>query len=266
MWTTYFEALAVIISMGLITWLYSLYQRDVSIVDSLWSLMFLAASIVYVWQAPQTGLYTIVVFAMVAIWALRLSIHLTVRNWDEQEDRRYQEIRRNNEPHFGLKSLYIIFGLQGLLAWIISIPLLFALFARSGFHWLDGIALGLWLIGFAFEAIADYQLLTFKKNPDNKGRVLDAGLWRYTRHPNYFGEFCIWWGFFLLAIPAGGWWTVYAPVLMSFLLLKVSGVVLMEKDISTRRPEYQSYIDRTNAFFPGLPRSETSEIVKEQQS
>ncbi|MDX1335816.1 MAG: DUF1295 domain-containing protein, partial [Gammaproteobacteria bacterium] len=197
---------------------------------------------------------------------LRLSIHLTVRNWDEQEDRRYQEIRRNNEPNFGLKSLYIIFGLQGLLAWIISIPLLFALFSRSGFHWLDGIAISLWLVGFAFEAIADYQLLSFKNNPDNKGRVLDAGLWRYTRHPNYFGEFCIWWGFFLLAIPAGGWWTVYAPVLMSFLLLRVSGVVLMEKDISTRRPEYQSYIDRTNAFFPGLPRNESSEMVKEQQS
>lgn len=265
MWTTYLIALAVIFGMGVATWLYSLYARDVSIVDSLWSLMFLAAAILYAWQAPEQGWHTVFILALVAVWSLRLSIHLTVRNWGEEEDRRYQEIRRNNEPHFGLKSLYIIFGLQGTLAWIISIPLLFALFARTGFHWIDIFAVALWLAGFIFEAVGDYQLMKFKQDASNKGKVLDTGLWRYTRHPNYFGEACIWWAYFLFAIPAGGWWTVYASVLMTFLLLKVSGVVLMEKDISQRRPAYQAYIDRTSSFFPWRPR-EAGRVVMEEQS
>lgn len=266
MWTAYFEALILILCMGIITWLYSLYRRDVSIVDSLWSLMFLAAALLYAGQAPEIALYTILVLSLIAVWALRLSIHLAVRNWGELEDRRYQEIRRNNEPLFGVKSLYIIFGLQGLLAWMISIPLLYALYARTGFHWLDGIAMALWLVGFIFEAFADYQLLMFRRDAANRGRVLDSGLWRFTRHPNYFGEFCIWWGYFLLAIPAGGWWTIYAPVLMSILLLRVSGVVLMEKDISGRRPDYQAYIERTHAFFPGRPKDMTHVVIKEQRS
>ena len=266
MWTAYFEALMLILGMSIITWFYSLYRHDVSIVDSLWSLMFLAAALVYAWQAPARGMHTVFIFMLVAVWALRLSIHLTARNWGEPEDRRYREIRRNNEPHFGVKSLYIIFGLQGMLAWIISIPLLFALFARSGFHWLDIFATALWLFGFFFEAVGDYQLMKFKEVKSNQGKVLDTGLWRFTRHPNYFGEACIWWAYCLFAIPAGGWWTIYAPVLMTFLLLKVSGVVLLEKDITQRRPEYQSYIERTSAFFPWLPRTTGQVAIKEQQS
>lgn len=266
MWMTYFEALSLILIMGIVTWVYSLVRRDVSIVDSLWSLMFLAAAMYFVWKNPEMNLRSWLVFVLVAVWALRLSIHLTVRNWGEPEDRRYQEIRRNNEPYFGVKSLSIIFGLQGLLAWIISIPLLFALTVKTSFHWLDWFAVTLWLVGFTFEAVSDFQLLRFKRNQGGNGGVLDSGLWRYTRHPNYFGEFCIWWSFFLLAMPAGGWWTVYAPLLMSFLLLKVSGVVLMEKGISTRRPEYQAYIDRTNAFFPGRQKQDVNLVMEEQQS
>jgi steroid 5-alpha reductase family enzyme len=107
----------------------------------------------------------------------------------------------------------------------------------------------------AFEAGGDWQLARFKADPAHRGKVLDSGLWRYTRHPNYFGNALIWWGFFLLALSAGGWWTVVSPALMTFLLLKVSGVVLLEKDISDRRPEYRAYIQRTNAFFPGPPRA-----------
>lgn len=265
MWMTYLEALSVILLMGFATWIYSYFRRDVSIVDSLWSLMFLAAAILYAWQSPDMGLRAIIILALVAVWALRLSIYLTVRNWDEPEDRRYQEIRRNNEPHFRFKSLYIIFGLQGLLAWIISIPLFFSLNIKTGYHWLDVIAVTLWVVGIIFESLADDQLLRFRKNKANRGKVLDTGLWRYTRHPNYFGEFCIWWAFYLLAIPAGGWWTVYAPVLMSILLLKVSGVGLMERDIGNRRPEYQAYVERTNAFFPGRPRADVPMMMKEQR-
>lgn len=238
--------------VALMPWIYSLFRRDVSIVDSLWSLMFLAAAILYLSRSPTVNLRSVLVLSLIAIWALRLSIHLTLRNWGQPEDRRYREIRRNNEPHFAFKSLYIVFGLQGVLAWIISIPLLFALYPVTHFHWLDVIAVILWLVGFVFESVADWQLFRFQKNEANKGKVLDTGLWRYTRHPNYFGEFCIWWGYYLLAVPGDGWWTIYAPALMTLLLLKVSGVGLMETEITRRRPAYQAYRETTSAFFPSL--------------
>jgi len=264
MFSVYLQALALILSMGLVTWFYSVKKHNVNSVDSLWSLMFLAAAVVYLVTTNDITTRNLLIISLVILWSLRLSIHLMVRNWNHQEDHRYQTIRANNEPNFAFKSLYIVFGLQGLLAWIISIPLLFSLHTSIGFYWIDGFALGLWTLGFLFEAIADYQLYQFKKNPQNKGHVLDSGLWRYTRHPNYFGEFCIWWAFYLFAIPAGGWWTIYAPLLISFLLLKVSGVVMMEKDITKRRPEYQRYIDSTNAFFPGVSHAQTPLTLKEE--
>ena len=114
------------------------------------------------------------------------------------------------------------------------------------------------MVGFLFETVGDWQLTRFKANPDNQGKVMDRGLWRSTRHPNYFGEACLWWGTWLIAASAGGWWTIFSPLLMSVLLLKVSGVALLEKDISNRRPAYRDYIARTNAFFPGPHRSRLS--------
>jgi len=251
--TAYINALVLILGLAFATWVYSLRRHDVSVVDSLWSLLFLGSALVYAMPFADMSARQWLVLTLVTVWALRLSLHLTVRNHGQPEDRRYRAIRRNNEPHFALKSLYLVFGLQGGLAWIISIPLLFALAAGAPFGWLDGAAVILWLVGFTFEAVADHQLLRFRADPDNRGRVLSRGLWRYSRHPNYFGEFCIWWAFYLLAVPAGGWWTFYAPLLMSFLLLKVSGVVMMEKDIARHRPEYGDYMGRTNAFFPGRP-------------
>lgn len=257
MMTVYFQTLAVILGMGIITWTYSLYRSNVNIVDSLWSLMFLVAAVIYFLSSADSETRSLLILGFVTIWALRLSLHLAVRNWNQPEDRRYQEIRANNQPGFGYKSLYIIFGLQGVLAWIISIPLLFAFSQAAYFHWIDYLAMALWLFGFYFEAVSDYQLYRFKKDPANESKVLNSGLWRYSRHPNYFGEFCIWWSYFLFALPAGGWWTVYAPLLMTFLLLKVSGVVLMEKDISNRKPRYREYIERTSTFIPMPPKKDS---------
>lgn len=250
MFTLYLEALRWIILLGLATWIYSVYRKDVSMVDSLWSLMFLVAAYVYLGSPLEATARALLIFSLVSLWALRLSIFLTMRNYGQPEDRRYREIRRNNQPNFACKSLYIVFGLQGLLAWIISIPLLFALASDRGFHWIDIPALLLWLTGFLFETTADWQLYRFKKQRNADDGVLSSGLWAYSRHPNYFGEFCIWWSFYLFALPAGGAFTVYAPLLMTLLLLRVSGVVLMEKEIRKRRPAYQQYIDNTNAFFP----------------
>ncbi|OOO01771.1 MAG: hypothetical protein USCGTAYLOR_02004 [Chromatiales bacterium USCg_Taylor] len=141
-----------------------------------------------------------------------------------------------------------------MLAWIISLPLLAAVAGNAPLNLLDIVGVPIAIFGVTFESLADWQLARFKADPTHRGRVLDTGLWRYTRHPNYFGEFCVWWGFYLIALAAGGWWSIVSPLLMSFLLLNVSGVVLLEKDISQRRPGYRDYITRTNAFFPGPPK------------
>jgi len=254
LWFSAIYGLIVMLVMGFLTWLYSLSRKNVNIVDSLWSLMFLAGACTYALVAENFTERNLLLLGLVSVWALRLSVFLAVRNWGEGEDRRYQEIRANNEPHFNVKSLYIIFGLQAVLAWIISAPLLYALSAESSIGVIEKFAAGLWLTGFIFESVADQQLYRFKSDPENTGKVLDTGLWAYSRHPNYFGEFLIWWSYFLFALSAGGWWTVFSPLLMTVLLLKVSGVSLMEKGITERRENYREYIESTNAFFPGRSR------------
>jgi steroid 5-alpha reductase family enzyme len=256
-WITGLYGLGAMLVMGCVAWTYSLYQRNVNIVDSLWPLMFLAAAFIYALIAGGLSGTNILLLGLVTVWSVRLSVFLTVRNWGEDEDRRYQEIRANNEPHFNLKSLYIVFGLQALLAWIISMPLLMALSSEATIGVIEIVATVLWLVGFVFETTADLQLYRFKSNPDNTGKVLDTGVWAYSRHPNYFGEFLIWWAFFLFALSSGAWWTVFSPVLMTLLLLKVSGVSLMEKGMTQRRAKYRDYMESTNAFFPGKPRRST---------
>jgi len=255
----YLVALATIMAVGIIAWLASIAKNNVSFVDSLWSLFFLIAATVFAVYAQPLTARGLIVLLLVAAWALRLSIYITARNWGEPEDSRYQAIRANNEPGFQFKSLYIVFGLQGMLAWIIALPLLPAISADRALGFVDYAAISLWAIGFVFEAGGDYQLSRFKRDPDNQGKVMDSGLWRYTRHPNYFGDFCIWWAFYLFALSAGGWWSVVSPLLMSFLLLKVSGVAMLEKTIAERRPKYADYISRTNAFFPG-PRRRNNHV------
>jgi len=248
--TLWLVALSGLLVFGIAGWLVSLLRKDVSIVDSMWSLMFLIAAVIYM-TLGETGPRATLIVTLVAIWALRLAGHITWRNWGEGEDYRYQKIRANNSPGFAFKSIYIVFGLQAGLAAIISLPLLAAIGGTRSMGALDVAAVLVWIVGFVFEALGDLQLAQFRSNPDNKGRVLQSGLWSLTRHPNYFGDFCIWWGFYLFALSAGGWWTILAPLLMSFLLLKVSGVAMLERDIGKRRPEYAAYVKETNAFFPG---------------
>jgi steroid 5-alpha reductase family enzyme len=247
-------ALLAILAAGLMTWVFSLRKKDVSIVDSLWSMMFLLAALVYLATAPAPGPRATLVVVMVGLWALRLAAYVTWRNWGEAEDYRYRRIRANNEPNFAVKSLYMVFGLQGVIAWIISLPLLVAIHSSGPLGVLDLLGLALWGVGMFFEAVGDWQLARFKADPENRGKVLDTGLWRYTRHPNYFGNACIWWGLFLTALAADGWWTIVSPLLMTFLLLRVSGVAMLERDIGERRPAYRDYVRRTNAFLPGPPR------------
>lgn len=250
---TYLLGFAVMAAGAFFLWLVSLVKHDVSIVDSLWSLMFLAGAIMYASMTAEPGPRTTLVLILVAVWALRLFGYITWRNWGEEEDRRYQAIRARNEPNFAVKSLYLIFLLQATLAWIISLPLLAAIAGLGPLGALDYLGVTLFAVGLLFETVGDFQLARFKADPANDGQVMRSGLWRYTRHPNYFGECCVWWGFFLIALSAGGWWSIVGPGLMTVLLLKVSGVELLEKDLSERRPDYAQYVKNTNAFFPGFP-------------
>jgi steroid 5-alpha reductase family enzyme len=253
-WHNYFCGFIAIIIFALSGWLLSLIRKNVTHVDSMWSLFLLISAFIYTLYLDHINLRVILVLFLLSVWALRLCLYLTWRNWGPHEDHRYAAIRKNNQPHFWFSSLYIVFGLQALLAWIISMPLFGAIESNIAFNYLDVLGIVLFAIGFIWEVTADWQLSVFKAEPHNHGKVLDTGVWRYCRHPNYFGECCVWWGFYLIALAAGAWWSLVAPLLMTLLLLKVSGVALLEKDIAERRPAYLVYIKSTNAFIPWLPK------------
>jgi steroid 5-alpha reductase family enzyme len=246
--------LGAILALAVATWISSVVKRDVSIVDSVWSLLILLAALTYAATLAAVGPRAPWLLALTALWAARLAGYITWRNWGEPEDRRYQVIRARNQPNFAFKSLYLVFGLQGALAAIVSLPLLAALASARPVNGIDAAGIATCMFGLLFETVGDWQLARFKAAPANRGRVMDRGLWRYTRHPNYFGEFCVWWGFYLVALAAGGSWTIVSPLLMSLLLLKVSGVALLERDIGRRRPAYRDYVARTSAFFPRPPK------------
>lgn len=248
------NALAVSLALAVLTWVVSIPLRNVSIVDSVWSLLIAGAAYSYVWPAGVAGARGTLALTLMTIWAVRLAFYITVRNHGHGEDRRYREIRARNEPGFAFKSLYLVFALQAGLALVVSLPLLPAVRSVQPLQMTDALGALLWLFGFAWEAVGDWQLARFKSVAANHGRVMDQGLWRYSRHPNYFGECCQWWGLFLIALGLGAWWTVLSPLLMTVLLLKVSGVTLLERDIGERRPGYRQYVARTNAFFPWVPR------------
>ena len=249
---TWLHALPYLVGAGFLTWLASVPLRNVTIVDTLWSLLFVIAAFAYAASTTPLEARAQLLLVLVTIWGLRLALYLGRRNFGHEEDRRYQKIRKRNEPGFTWKSLYLVFGLQAVLAWVISLPLLGGIAGdASPLGWLDYAGAALWLVGLYFEAVGDWQLTRFKADPANAGQVMDRGLWGLTRHPNYFGDFCVWWGFGLIALSAGAWWALLGPALMSVLLLRVSGVTLLERDIGRRRPGYAEYIRRTNAFFPG---------------
>lgn len=251
------SALPWMLGLALLAWIIATSARNVGLVDIAWPLFLLQAAICYALLATGSptprGWLALVICAL---WAVRLAAHLAQRNWNAPEDHRYQAIRKRNEPGFWWKSLYLVFFLQAGLALIVAASLNASIAAPvSVLGWLDVVGAALALGGLVFEGIADWQLQRFLAHHGGGGKVMDQGLWRYTRHPNYFGEFCVWWGLFLVALAAGGWWSFVSPLLMSVLLLRVSGVTLLEKDIGHRRPGYVAYAARTNAFFPGPPRT-----------
>lgn len=245
---------AAVSTLMLITWLASVAYRNASIVDAVWGLGFVLIAWV-TWLNGTPDQRSLLLPVIISVWGLRLSLHLAWRNHGKPEDFRYAAMRQHHGDRFWLVSLITVFLLQGVIMWLVALPVQMCDSEKSNFGLAAILGGGLWLTGVFFEIVGDWQLAEFRKNPDNKGKVLNRGLWRYTRHPNYFGDFCHWWGVFSLAISCGApAWTVVGPALMSILLLKVSGVTLLEKTLTESKAEYSDYVRSTNAFFPGPAR------------
>lgn len=252
--------LAAIVAAMILLWIVSLIRSDASIVDPFWGTGFvLVAWLARQMSDAQTWRAWLLV-GLTTAWGLRLSLFLAWRNWGHGEDRRYAAMRRHHGQRFWWVSLFTVFLLQAGILWFVSLPIQAAIAKDStrDLSWLDAIGISLWAIGLFFEAVGDWQLARFTADPANSGKVMDSGLWRYTRHPNYFGDFCVWWGLYVIAASGMGIWTaaltVASPLLMSVLLMRVSGVTLLESTIADRRPEYAAYKARTNAFLPWFRR------------
>lgn len=254
---TFLLVFAIVLSMFAILWIVSIFIKNVSIVDFFWGISFVVANACYVIMSGDMTSRKIVLLVLVTIWGGRLSIYLFWRNRGKGEDFRYQNFRKKyGEKRYWWISFFQTFLLQAVLAMIISLPLLGASFgnASESLSWIDYIAILVWLVGFTFEAGGDYQLARFKDNPENRGKVLESGFWRYTRHPNYFGDATVWWAYGLFSIAAGGYWEIIGSLIMTWLITKVSGVAMLEKTLNTTKPKYHDYIKRTNSFFPWFPK------------
>lgn len=249
---------AIVIALGFtLLWLASLPLKNASIVDVFWGLGFIICSGIYLALAPEgyAGRQWLI-HALVTLWGLRLALYLFWRNHGKGEDQRYLKMRARAGAGWWWQSYFKVFLLQAVLIVIISISLLAAHFSPSPARLtaLDFFGAAVWLAGFFFEAVGDAQLARFKARAANRGKVMARGLWRYTRHPNYFGEALMWWGYFLIAAATGAYWTVFSPLLMTLLLLRVSGVTLLEKALQETKPGYEEYRARTHAFVPWFPR------------
>jgi len=254
--------LAVIVLM-VATWLVSVVLKDASIVDIVWGSGFVLVAWVafFVGEGYDGRKWLITLLA--SAWGLRLSIYLFVRNHGKGEDYRYRAMRRRWGSRFPVISLVTVFGLQGVLMWVVSMPLQVAQLSGmpGGFTVVDFVGAAIWLVGFGFESIGDFQLRRFKADPANAGKVMDRGLWKYTRHPNYFGDALLWWGMFIVALAR---WenvaVIFSPIIMTVLLTRVSGVPLLEASLTRRREGYAEYVARTSSFIPRPPKRTAAKI------
>jgi steroid 5-alpha reductase family enzyme len=250
-------ALSVLLALLALLWLVSLRLSDASIIDPFWGPAFGVLALAVAVQAPRVTSQGAVLIAAVIVWGARLGGYLLWRNHGKGEDPRYVAMRARNGAAWWWRSLFVVFVLQGVIAWGVALPITLALAAAQEAPWLAlAPGLAVFTIGFACEAIADAQLARFKRDPANRGAVMDRGLWRYSRHPNYFGNACLMWGLYLIAVPLGApWWTALGPLLMTWLLLRVSGVTLLERSLRETKPAYADYVRRTSAFVPWPPRA-----------
>jgi len=237
-------------------WILSLVIKDASIIDIFWGAGYVVVAWYYfiVLSAEESfSQAQFLILALVTIWGGRLTIYLAIRNIGKGEDFRYKKWRADNGSKWWWLSYIRVFLLQGTVMWVVALPTLGAMYNNTQSISLIHIVITLiWLIGFMFEAGGDYQLTRFKANPDNKGKVLNTGFWKYTRHPNYFGDAVQWWAFFLLALINGAWFTIHSPIIMTYFLMRISGVAMLERTLKKTKPAYADYIANTPAFFPSF--------------
>jgi steroid 5-alpha reductase family enzyme len=257
MTTLFLQAALLIWVLVTLLWIWSVLIKNVSIVDIFWGIGFVVVNAFYVFSSGELNPRKMVILVLVTVWGLRLAGYLAIRNIGKGEDFRYQEFRRKyGAERYWWFSYFQTFLLQGVLMMIVSLPLLgISVGPASGdLNLLDYIAILTWLVGFTFEAGGDYQLSRFKGDPGNRGKVLDTGFWKYTRHPNYFGDTAVWWAYALFSISAGSYWQVIGTVVMTLLIIKVSGVALLEKTLNESKSQYREYIQKTSSFFPWFPK------------
>jgi steroid 5-alpha reductase family enzyme len=250
----FFSSLSIFLYMTAVFFL-ALAKQDNSIVDIAWGPGFILVGLVNLSLRPAFAARQMLVFSLIVIWGARLAVHIYLRNRERGEDYRYAQWRMSWGRWFVLRSYFQIFMLQGFLMLVVSFPAVLVSHSPGrGLGLLDLVGVSLWLLGFVFEAVGDYQMVIFRRNPQNKGRTIASGLWKYTRHPNYFGEAAMWWGIFLIAFSAPkGWAVVVSPLAITFLLLKVSGVAMIERKYRGNA-EFEAYARKTNAFFPWFPK------------
>jgi len=257
MTTLFFQASSIILILVTLLWIWSIFIKNVSIVDIFWGVGFVVVNTFYVFMSGELNARKIVILTLVCIWGFRLAIYLAIRNIGKGEDFRYQEFRQNYGPkRYWWFSYFQTFLLQGVLIMIISLPLLGINYNNSNgnLQILDYLGIIIWIIGFTFETVGDFQLSNFKRDSKNKGKILHTGLWKYTRHPNYFGDSAVWWAYGIFSIAAGSYWQAIGAVIMTLLILKISGVSLLEKTLKETKPQYKEYIQKTSSFIPWFPK------------
>ena len=245
-----------IVALMLFTWVLSVVLKNASIVDVVWGLGFVVVAWVVAITIDGDASRRNLLTAMVTIWGLRLAIHLYIRNHGKGEDWRYVAMRKKRGSQFAIFSLVTVFGLQGTLMWLVSLPVqLGNADSTPGIGPIAVIGIVVWCVGIIFEVIGDRQLSRFRTDPQSSGKVLDTGLWSITRHPNYFGDSLVWWGIAIVAAETGsGAIGLIGPVAMTFFLMKVSGVPMLERSMMKRKPGYAEYMQRTSGFFPRPPK------------
>lgn len=247
----------VVLVMGLCMWI-SIRKQRLTVVDTAWGLGFVAIAVVSLFvtgygdgmPGPQVFL-----LVLVLVWGVRLAAHLNSRNAKGPEDPRYQQLADADGRSFAHVALRRVFVPQGVAMWLVATPVMVGMNNVGTIGWLGWLGLVVWVIGMVFETVGDYQLSRFKKNPDNEGKLMDQGLWKYTRHPNYFGDACVWWGIWIVAASSwAGVATIIGPIAMTFFLTKVTGAALNEKGMRDSKPGYDEYVRRTSGFIPMPPK------------
>jgi steroid 5-alpha reductase family enzyme len=253
----YFVTLIAILFVYMSLWfVFSLFKKRNDVADVAWGLGFVLMAWISFFLFNNSGMQGLLVGVLVSIWGLRLAWHIHSRNKGRAEDYRYLAWRKEWGKWFYLRSYFQVYILQGVFLFLIVLPvLLINKNAGVSLGLLDFLGVAMWLVGFYFEAVGDAQLARFIKNPTNKGKLMQSGLWAYTRHPNYFGEVMQWWGIWLVAFSVpSGWLGIIGPVTITFLILKVSGIPILEKKMK-ENPEFESYKKRVSMFVPLPPRN-----------